>query len=81
MNVKADRHVVRVFQRLGFIDEASRRKTRKAAKELHPEYPGALDSASWRIGREWCKKSDPLCAECPMEEVCPKNEAKELEKC
>jgi len=70
-----------VFQRLGFIEEASRKETKEAAAKLYPKYPGKLDSATWIIGRKWCDKTNPLCRNCPMTELCPKEDSKPLDKC
>lgn len=73
MDVKPDTHVVRVFRRLGFIAEPSCENALEVARDLNPEYPGALDSAAWVIGKRWCSPSNPNCNNCPAEKVCPKN--------
>jgi len=73
MDVKPDVHIVRVFHRLGFISEPDSNSALKAARRLNPDYPGALDSPAWRIGRNWCTAFSPQCRKCPLNEVCPKN--------
>jgi endonuclease-3 len=73
MDVKPDVHVIRVFLRMGFIDNPSANEALKAARELNPEFPGALDGPLWRIGKQWCKPFDPLCSSCIVNSVCPKN--------
>ncbi|MBE3116762.1 hypothetical protein IMZ68_06110 [Candidatus Bathyarchaeota archaeon] len=73
MDVKADVHVVRVFYRLGLITSLSEQEALKAARNLNPEYPGALDAPLWRIGKQWCKSFSPLCNLCVVNSVCPKN--------
>lgn len=73
MDVKPDTHVIRVFQRLGFITEPNEAVAKKAARRLNPEYPGALDAPAWIIGKKWCAPFAPQCHSCPLNEVCPKN--------
>lgn len=72
MDVKPDVHIIRVFHRLGFIDESDSRSVLEAARRLNPNYPGELDSPAWVIGRTWCTASIPKCKRCPVNEVCPK---------
>ena len=73
IDVKPDVHLVRVFRRLGIIDDDSANKAiRAAAKCLNPEFPGELDWAAWEIGRRWCRPTDPKCAQCPLTEDCAK---------
>jgi len=83
MNVKPDVHVIRVLGRLGVLssggaaggcratDASSQEGAAIAAtRAMHPEYPGALDTPLWVIGREWCDALSPRCADCPMGHVC-----------
>lgn len=72
MDVKTDVHVVRVFQRLGFIDSPDSEEALKAARKLHPDYPGALDAPTWIIGKKWCNQFYPQCSACIMKTACPK---------
>jgi endonuclease-3 len=72
MDVKPDVHIIRVFHRLGFIDEPDSHSALEAARRLNPDYPGELDSPAWVIGRTWCTASIPQCKRCPVNEVCPK---------
>jgi endonuclease III len=72
MDVKPDVHIVRVFSRLGFISEANETEALRAARRLNPEYPGALDSPVWMIGKKWCAPIKPQCSGCPLNSVCPK---------
>ncbi|MHC3129365.1 MAG: hypothetical protein IBV52_04735 [Candidatus Bathyarchaeota archaeon] len=72
MDVKPDVHIIRVFQRLGFISKPTSTAALNAARKLNPEFPGALDSPAWYIGRNWCTASMPKCDQCPITEVCPK---------
>lgn len=73
IDVKPDVHIVRVFYRLGFINERTPEAALHAARRLNPEFPGALDAPAWKIGREWCTEYNPRCNSCPMNDVCPKN--------
>jgi endonuclease III len=73
MDVKPDVHVVRVFQRLGFISIADATEALRAARKFNPEYPGALDAPAWIIGKKWCTPFGPQCTACVMGAVCPKN--------
>ncbi len=72
IDVKPDTHLIRVFQRLGFIDNDSEKEAVNAARRLNPEFPGALDWPAWRIGNLWCHPTRPNCARCPLTKNCPK---------
>jgi len=72
MNVKPDVHVIRVFNRLGFITERNEAAALEAAKRLNPEYPGALDPPTWVIGKRWCTPWETFCSNCPVDKVCQK---------
>jgi endonuclease III len=72
LDVSADVHVRRVFERLGLVrKDASADEVIYAAREINPTYPGVLDAPAWRIGREWCHPHEPRCGACYMSEVCP----------
>lgn len=73
IDVSPDRHVKRVFARLGFIPQnANNDELLSCAKELNPSYPGIFDLACWEIGRDWCKPQNPLCHGCMLNNLCPK---------
>lgn len=72
IDVKPDTHLIRVFRRLGFIESNSEKEAVSAARRLNPEFPGALDSPAWEIGRRWCRPTRPDCARCPLTKECPK---------
>ena len=72
MDVKPDVHIMRVFQRLGFISESNSNSALEAARRLNPDYPGALDSPAWVIGRNWCTAFLAQCNRCPLNDCCPK---------
>jgi endonuclease-3 len=65
-------HVRRVFLRTGIATVDDRVHMIEAARALHPDRPGELDSPAWAIGREWCRPIDPDCGACPLGDVCPR---------
>lgn len=73
VDIKGDVQLAKVFRRLGLIDSEDPEKAIEKARELYPEYPGKLDASAWVIGREYCKRYNPDCDECPLDDVCEKN--------
>ena len=72
IDISPDRHVRRVFQRLGLIPkQASNEQIIYRARDLNPKYPGLVDLPAFQIGREWCKPKNPRCNECFMKDICP----------
>jgi endonuclease-3 len=71
--VAYDIHVRRVFlrSRLAPVDDVY--AINLAAKQASPDNPGALDIAAWIIGRKWCRPGKPLCEECRIARVCPRD--------
>ncbi len=72
MDIKPDVHTVRVLYRLGVSDAKTEQAAVDAARRLSPEFPGAVDTPLWNIGRTWCHATSPVCHECCVEEVCAK---------
>jgi uncharacterized HhH-GPD family protein len=72
IDVSDDAHVRRVFQRTGLLVNYSQKALLETARELHPEYPGALDLPCWLIGRRFCRPTEPECSSCPLDSYCPK---------
>lgn len=73
IDISPDVHVLRIFQRAGLVQEgASREAIIYKARELCPEFPGIVDAACWRIGREYCHAQNPNCDNCPVGNACPK---------
>lgn len=70
MDIKPDVHTMRVLHRLGVASAVQEDAAIAAARHLNPSYPGELDGALWRIGREWCTSNGPLCGSCPLNNVC-----------
>ena len=48
IDVKPDVHLLRVFRRVGLIDDDSANQAIRAARRLNPEFPGELDWPAWR---------------------------------
>lgn len=71
IDVSYDVHVRRVFLRSGVVDRDSQEEVVAAGRELHPEYPGALDLPAWYTGRNWCHPASPDCGGCPLSSACP----------
>lgn len=73
IDISTDRHVKRVFIRMGFIEKGTKNdELIFIAREIYPDYPGILDAPAFRIGRDFCKERKPLCAKCPLKDFCPK---------
>jgi endonuclease III len=72
MDIKPDINVKRVLFRMGVASDDSAQAAIDAARMLNPSFPGEIDGPLWYIGRTWCHKHDPDCANCPIEDFCPK---------
>ena len=86
IDISPDRHVKKVFKRLGFIsDENSNDELIYRAREFYPLYPGIFDLPCFAIGKQWChfkpKNSTgsnwisvqkESCKKCYLYENCPK---------
>jgi endonuclease-3 len=76
IDVSADVHVCRVFERLGFVSKnASKEQVIYKARAIHPEFPGILDFPCFNIGRTWCRPRNPDCGGCYMGDICPSSES------
>lgn len=75
--IAVDTHVFRVANRIGIVNEPDVEKTEKALMK-------ALDKKIWTKmhhvlifhGRRICKARGPLCAECPIKDLCLYNQNK-----
>jgi len=72
IDISLDRHVVRVFLRTGLVDKEEPFEILYVARQLLPDFPALLDPPSWKIGKDFCHRSDPHCDLCPLCEPCPK---------
>lgn len=71
-SVAYDVHVRRVFLRAGLVDEDSPQAIREAAARACPQAPGTLDLATWLIGRDYCRPTEPRCDTCRLGKGCPR---------
>jgi endonuclease-3 len=71
--VVVDTHVSRLSQRLGLTEETAPEKIEKNLQELVPEKDWIM-FPHWLIshGRKICQARKPKCAECVLENICPK---------
>lgn len=73
IDISPDTHVTRVFKRTGLVrKQATREEIIWKAKQFYPIYPGILDIAAFRIGKEVCHPKKPLCLNCQLYDFCPK---------
>lgn len=72
-DVAYDVHLRRVMLRTGLAERDDLAHMVEVARALHPARPGELDFPMWDIGRNWCHKAGPRCAECVLAPVCPKD--------
>jgi hypothetical protein len=76
IDISPDFHVLRVFSRLGLIENPKDiDELIYTARAMHPEYPGIFDFIAWDIGRTWCHENNPNCSECKLKDVCPSSRA------
>jgi endonuclease-3 len=71
--VVVDTHVMRLSQRLGLTEEKTPEKIEKDLSELVPKKDWVM-FPHWLIthGRKVCNARKPLCAECVLQDICPK---------
>ena len=72
IDVSPDIQVRRILYRLGLVEIDSRDAVIYKAKEINPQFPGLIDIACWKWGRDYCHPTNPKCNECPMKKVCLK---------
>lgn len=70
--IPVDVHVSRVSRRLGLAPmEASPEEVQSSLHDLIPQSRYMFyDRSIVRLGKEYCKKSNPLCGECPLRDYC-----------
>ena len=72
IDISVDRHIQMVFKRLKFVPmDASPNQIIYRARAIHPEHPGLLDYACFKIGKTWCKPNKPDCLHCEISRMCP----------
>lgn len=72
IDISADSHIMRVMQRLGFVERGLDKPEIfvYAARDLNPDFPGIFDLALWELGRKVCRPTKPLCPECTYAQMC-----------
>lgn len=74
--IAVDTHVKRVSGRLNFTGNTDPVKIERDLMDLFPQKKwGNLSSLLIRHGREVCNARKPLCAECPINKLCPSAES------
>ncbi len=74
IDISPDRHVDRVFKRIGFAQKNDKRETIiYIARDLNPKYPGIFDLSCYEIGANWCKPKNPRCENCYLFQLCPRH--------
>ena len=70
--IAVDIHVARVARRLGLADPKAGPEQVKAALEqlVPPERYRFIDNGFVRHGKEYCRKTNPRCMDCPLRGVC-----------
>jgi len=70
LSIKPDILVQRVMFRMGISAKESINEVIKIVNQLDLISPADFDASLWVIGREYCKKNNPKCLECPVKTVC-----------
>jgi endonuclease-3 len=66
-----DTHVHRTMNRIGLVKASAPDKTFMAINQVLPEGIGhQLHTNLIKLGRTYCKPSNPLCKSCPVEKIC-----------
>jgi len=73
--IPVDVHVSRVSKRLGFAKPQDHPEDVKASLEkiIAPRDRILYDHGALKIGKNYCRKSEPKCPECPLGNICEKN--------
>jgi len=73
IDISPDVHILRVLSRLGYVKkDPSPEMVIYKARELYPKFPGIIDFSCWEIGKNWCRPTNPDCANCIINDDCKK---------
>jgi len=72
-DVAYDVHVRRVFLRTHLAQYDDLDHMVRVARDANPSRPGEIDLPAWHVGRTWCRAGRPLCDQCPLGQVCPRD--------
>lgn len=72
--IGVDTHISRVSVRLGFTKTRKYEEVRRKLMELYsPNEYYKVHLLLILLGRRYCKARNPLCNQCPIEDLCPKH--------
>ena len=73
--IPVDVHVSRVSKRLGLVmSQDNPEEVKMKLEKLIVDGDRILyDRGALKIGKSYCRKSDPKCSECPLVDICEKN--------
>ncbi len=70
--VAVDTHVGRIARRMGFSKCTDPSKVEQDILLIFPQSEWSSINKRWiSLGREFCKARNPLCLECPLQDICP----------
>ena len=69
-DLKADMHVKRVLGRIFSGKETNDKEAHEIANRMVPGNSWELDNPLYQVGKEKCKKNNPLCNECYLNQLC-----------
>ena len=72
--IAVDTHVFRIAHRFGFAtrNDDTPAKTEAKLLKIYPQSDWLYINHQWvHFGREFCRARNPLCAECPVNSLCP----------
>jgi hypothetical protein len=72
IDITYDLHIRRTFLRMGLVEKDNISDVTSVAKKIHGEFPGMLTLPFWVTGRDYCRPTNPNCAECYLKEFCLK---------
>jgi endonuclease III len=73
MDVKADTHILKVIGRVyegKIIEQKNAEKAISITRRIYPQNPSKIDLPLYDIGRNYCKKTNPKCKDCPVHNNC-----------
>jgi endonuclease III len=73
VDVKADSNILNVIGRVyegKSIPQKHEDRVISITRRIYPQNPSKIDLSLYDIGKQYCKKTTPKCAECPMRTNC-----------
>ena len=72
IDITYDLHIRRTFLRMGLVKKDNISDITNVARKIHGEFPGLLTLPFWVTGRDYCRPTNPNCAECYLKDFCLK---------